>query len=102
MHLGVARDDEVDRRIGQRRRLLRDARDAHARGQVEIAHVGLDLALDRREQAGLAAAVAADHADARAGMQREVDVGQQQAFAAPQGEFLKAIMGSIGLAERVL
>ena len=41
-----------------------------ARGQIEIALVGLDLALDRREQAGLAAAVATDHADARAGVQR--------------------------------
>ena len=57
---------------------------------------GLDLALDRREQARLAAAVAADHADARAGVQREVDVGQQQAFAAPKGEVPERDHGSTG------
>jgi hypothetical protein len=99
---GVAGDDEIDRGIRQRRRFLRDACDAQARRQIEIALVGLDLALDRREQARLAAAVAADHTDARAVVQREVDIGQQQAFAAPQGEIPEGNHGSTGLAGRVL
>jgi hypothetical protein len=55
-------------------------------GQVEVAAIGLELAHQRGEQAGLAAAIAPDHADAPAGVQGQVDIGQQQAFAAAQGE----------------
>ena len=83
---GVAAEHELDRGIGQRRRFLRDAGDAHAAGQVEVALVGFHLAEDRGEQARLAATVAAHHAHAPAGVQGQVDVGQQQALAPAQGE----------------
>jgi hypothetical protein len=53
---------------------------------VDIAAIRLQLAGDRREQAGLAAAIAPDHADALAIVQGHVDLGQQQAFAAPERE----------------
>ena len=84
--LRVPAEHELDRGIGQRRRFLRDAGDAHAAGQVDVALVGFDLAEDGREQARLAAAVAPDHAHAPAGVQGQVDVGQQEAFAATKGE----------------
>ena len=86
MQLAIAREHEVQRRIRQVRGFLRHAGDARLARQVQIAAVGLDLAQQGREQGGFAGAVAADHADAVAGVQRQVDIGQQQAFAAPQGE----------------
>jgi hypothetical protein len=52
----------------------------------------LDLAEDRREQAGLAATVAADHAHAPTGVQGNIDLGQQQALAAPSAKLRKEIM----------
>src|SRR5690606_30567873 len=51
--------------------------------------VGLDLAAHGGEQRGLAGAVAADHAHPPAGVQGQVDVGQEQAFAAAEGEIAK-------------
>jgi hypothetical protein len=48
-----------------------------------------DLAEDRREQAGLAATVAADHTHAPTGMQGNIDLGQQQALATPEREVAK-------------
>ena len=90
----MTRRERFHRGIRKRWRFLRDARDAHARRKIEIAMIRLDLALNRREQARLAATVAADHAHPRARVQREVDVGQQQAFAAPQGEIPERNHGS--------
>ncbi len=86
VHHHVTRQHEVDGGIGQRWHLLRDAGDAHAVGQVQVAAIGFDLVAERGEQRGLAGAVAADHAHPPPGLQGEVDVGQQQAFAPAQGE----------------
>jgi hypothetical protein len=92
--LGVAAEHELDRGVGQRGRFLRDAGDPDATRQIDVALVGFHLAQDRGEQAGLAAAVAPDHAHAPAGVQGQVDVGQQQAFAAAQGEIAEGEHGS--------
>ena len=86
VHFAVARYHEIDRRIGQRGRFLRHAGDAQRLGQVDVTLVGFDFAHDGGKQARLATAVAADDADLGARMQGDVDVGQQQAFAAAQGE----------------
>jgi len=94
VHHRVAAEHEVDRRIGQRRHLLGDARHAHPGRQVEVAQVGFHLAAYGGEQGRLARAVAADHAHAPAGMQGEVDVGQQQALAAPEREILEGDHGA--------
>src|SRR3546814_17890246 len=90
----VAADHEVDRGIGQRRHLLRDAGDAHAIGHVDVAAVGLDLAAQGGEQARLVGSVASDHAHAPTGVQGEVAVGQQQELAAPQGVILAGDHGA--------
>ena len=82
----VAAQHELDRRVGQRGGLLRHAGDAHPVGHVDVAAIGLDLAPDSREQAGLAGAVAADHAHAPARVQGQVDIGQEQALAPAEGE----------------
>src|SRR3546814_2840540 len=50
------------------------------------ARITLQRALQRGEQAGLAAAVAADHAQPPAALDHQVDVGKQQPAAAAQGE----------------
>ena len=96
MHGSVAAEHEVERGVGQRRRFLRHACDARLAGQVEIALVGLHVAHQHGEQRGFAGAVAADHADAPAGMQGQVDVGQQQALAAAQGEIAEGNHGDAG------
>ena len=89
MHLGIAGDDEIDGGIRQRGRFLGNAGNAQLRRFFQITGIRLDLAKDGGKQTGLAAAVAADHADAPTGMQGDVDPGQEQAFAAPQGEIAK-------------
>ena len=86
VHGGVAGQHEIDGRIRQVRGFLGDAGDARLARQVDVAAVGLDIAHQGGEQAGFAGAVAADHADAVTRVQGQVDIGQQQAFAAAQGE----------------
>ncbi|MNT62659.1 hypothetical protein D3C72_2004000 [compost metagenome] len=88
-NLDVTAQHEAQRRVRQRRGFLGDAGDADLAGQVDVTLVGLQLALHRREQAGLASAVAADHAYPVTGMQSQVDIGQQQPLAAAQGEITK-------------
>ena len=53
----------------ERRRLLRDVRDAPVRRQLDLALVGVQLAAQQREQARLARAVGADQPDAFAGIE---------------------------------
>ncbi|KAG1387593.1 hypothetical protein G6F59_016331 [Rhizopus arrhizus] len=88
-HLDIAAQHEAQRRVGQRRGFLGHAGDAHLAGQVDVALVRLQLALHRREQAGLASTVAADHTHPVTGVQGQVDIGQQQPLAAAQGEITK-------------
>jgi len=88
-HLGVALQHELQRRVGQRRGFLGHAGDADLAGQVDIALVGLQLALHGGKQAGLAGTVAADHANAVPRVQGQVDIGQQQPLATAQGEVTK-------------
>ena len=83
---GVTGQHEVQRGIRQMRGFLRHAGDARLARQVDVAAVGLHIAHQGSEQAGLAGAIAADHAHAVAGMKGQVDIGQQQAFAPAQGE----------------
>ena len=102
-HLGhdvVAAKHEVDGRVRQRRGFLGDAGDADPVGHVDVAKVGLDLAAHRREQAGLAGPVAADHAHPPAGVQGQVDIGQQQALTPAQGEVSEGDHGARILPER--
>ena len=73
MHLGIAGDDEVDRRIRQGWGFLGDAGDAQLRRFLQIARICLDLTENGSEQTGLATAVATDHADAPARVQGDID-----------------------------
>ena len=74
VHFGVAGQHVVDGRVGQRGGFLRHPGDARLAGQVDVALVGFDLAQDGGEQAGLAAAIAADNAHPPAGVQGQVDL----------------------------
>src|SRR5690606_11062835 len=69
-------------------------------GHVDVAVNGLHLAADRGEQARLGGAVAPDHAHPPAGVQGQVDVGQQQAVAPAQGEIVEGDHGARILPER--
>ncbi len=86
MQLAIARHHEIERGIGQVRGFLRDTGDARLARQIQVALVGFDIAQQRGEQGRLAGAVAADHAHAIPGVQSQVHIGQQQAFATPEGE----------------
>jgi hypothetical protein len=68
----VAVEHELERGLRQRRRLLADGGDAPLRGHQAVAGLGVQLAAQQREQARLAAAVGADHADAPAVVQLQV------------------------------
>ena len=86
VHGFVAGQHEVDGRVRQVRGFLRHRGDARLRREIEVTLVGLDLAHQRGEQGRLAGAIAADHADPPPGMQGQVDIGQEKAFAPAQGE----------------
>ncbi|MNV34081.1 hypothetical protein D3C71_1254850 [compost metagenome] len=88
-HFGVPFQHELQGGVGQRRGFLGHAGNADLAGQVDVALVGLQLALHGGKQAGLAGTVAADHADAVPRVQGQVDVGQQQPLATAQGEVTK-------------
>src|SRR5690606_2442579 len=77
--LRVAVEDIVDRGPRRRRRLLLDGRDRKIARQRDVAFVRRKLAEQHREQARLAAAVAADDADAPAGMDGEREALEQDA-----------------------
>ena len=88
-------------RIGQGavlalRHVLRDRRAHPVAGNDEGAGIRRQAAGERGEQRGLASAVAPDHAHARARVQGQVDVGQQQAFAAPEREVAEGDHGGVG------
>jgi hypothetical protein len=85
-HFRIAGDDKIDGRIRQRGGFLRHAGDADPAGNIDVALVRLQLTLDRRKQAALAAAIATDHADAATRVQGQIDTGQQQVLATPQGK----------------
>ena len=85
-HRGIAADHEIERSVGQRRGFLRHRGDAQACRKVELADVRLQLAQERSEQAGLAAAVASDHAHPPAGVQGQVHLRKQQARTTAQRE----------------
>src|SRR5688500_9104983 len=82
----IAIDHVLDRGAVEGRGFLRNVRDAPVRGQLGIALVGVQLAAQQREQAGLARAVGADQAGTVAGMQGEVGTFEQRLGAAPEGE----------------
>ena len=82
----VAVDRVFDRRPLERRRLLRDVRDAPVRREIDVALVGVQLAAQQREQARFARAVGADQADALAGVEGDVGAFEQRLGAAPQGD----------------
>ena len=79
----------IDGGVRQRGRLLRHRGNPQARGDIQRAGVGFNGTQDRRKQAGLAAAVAAGHANLPAIVQGGLDTGQQQMPAAAQREVVK-------------
>ncbi|CFP46848.1 Uncharacterised protein [Bordetella pertussis] len=84
--VGVAVDDEFARRLRVGGNLLLHAGDAPARGQVQVAGVGVQRAGQQREQRRFARAVLADDADAFAGMHNEIGAVEQHFGAAAQGQ----------------
>src|SRR5258708_35523371 len=65
-------------------------RDAQVGRQLDIALVGVQLALQQREQAGLARAVGADQPDALAGIEEKVSALEQRLRAARERDLGKA------------
>src|SRR5690606_11238664 len=82
--LRVAVEDVLDRGPRRRRRLLLDGGDREIPRQRDVAFIRRELTEQHREQARLAAAVAADDADPPAGMNGERKILEQHARAAPQ------------------
>ena len=64
--LGIGLEHDFDQRLGTGRCFLRQAPEGVARGPRDLAGLGVEVAGDDVEQGGLAGAVAADQADARA------------------------------------
>ncbi len=85
----VAAHHIVDGRVRQRGGFLRHRGQAQPAGHVQLAGIAFQLPLQRGEQAGLAAAIAADHAQPPAALDDQVDVREQQPAAAAQGEVAK-------------
>ena len=77
----------------ERRRLLRDVRDAPLLREIDVALVGVQLVAQQREQARLARAVRADQADAVAGVERDVGAFEQRLGAAAEGDLGEADHG---------
>jgi hypothetical protein len=75
---GVAVEHELERGIGQRRRVLGDVGQHPAGRAFEVAAVGMQLAAQQAEEGGLAAAVGAGEADLPAGMQLQRGAGDQR------------------------
>ena len=74
---GVALQDGVEQGGGAGRGFLRDGGEAGAGGQADVAAIQRHVAGDGAQQRGLARAVAADQADAAAGVDRQVGAVQQ-------------------------
>jgi hypothetical protein len=86
---GVAGDDEVGRGFARLRHVLRDLRHAPLRRHGKVAFVLVQGAVQEREQAGLAGAVAADEADLFTGIDRHRGTVEQDLGATPQAEILE-------------
>ena len=84
----IGRQHEIDERRRPARRLLLDAPQPRAAGQRNGPAFGRDLAADQPEQRGLARAVAADEARARARGEKNPGVIEQQAVAEPVSEIV--------------
>jgi len=85
----VAVDDEVGRGLARLRHVLRHLRHAPLRRHGKVALVFVQGAVDEREQAGLAGAVAPDQADLFAWIDRHRRVVEQDLGATPQAEILE-------------
>ena len=88
--LDVAVEHVLDGRQRGRRRLLRHVRHHPGRRHRGITSVGDKFAAQQREQAGLAAAVGADHADLLPGMHRQRRAFEQPSRATRQGQIRDA------------
>ncbi|MNM56391.1 hypothetical protein D3C81_675600 [compost metagenome] len=88
-HFVVTAEHVVDGAVRQGRGFLGNVGNADLARQRHIALVGFQLTAHGGEQAGFACTVTAHHAHAVAGMQGEVDIGQQQALAPAKGEITK-------------
>ena len=93
--LGIGGEHDFDQRLRAARRFLRDAADAPAPRQADIAALGAEIAGDDLEQGGLAGAVAADEADARAVGDGGTGMVEQQAFAEAIGDVVDRQHGAI-------
>ena len=93
--LGIGGEHDLDQRLRAAWRLLRDAADAPAPGQADIAALGAEIAGDDLEQRGLAGAVAADEADARAVRDGGAGMVEQQAFAEAVGDVVDRQHGAL-------
>ena len=85
----VAIERVLERRRRQRGRFLRDEGNGPPDGDFTVAEVCMQLAAQKREQAGLSAAIRADEADAPAWVDLERGVFDQAAGAAGEGEVAK-------------
>ena len=83
---GVALQHGVEQGGGAGRGFLRDGREAGARGQADVAAVERHVAGDGAQQRGFAGAVAADQADAAAGIDGQVGGVEQRAAAEADGD----------------
>jgi len=95
--LFVATEHVVDGGIRQRRGFLRHRGQPQLGRDIQLARIAVQLALQRGEQAGLAAAVAADHAQTPAALNDQINIGKQQAGAAAQGKVSKSNHGVAGV-----
>jgi hypothetical protein len=86
----IAIDRVLHRGSLQRRGFLRDVGDAPVPGQVDVALVGVQLVAQQREETRLARAVGADQPGVLAGVERQVDLLEQQLGAAPQADLREA------------
>ena len=92
----VTVDHELDGFALEHRDFLGDVRDDPGRGDRAVAGIGLELTAQQREEAGLAAAVGADDADALARMHGEVGPFEQALGTAQQGQLGDADHRDIG------
>jgi hypothetical protein len=74
----------------ERRGFLRNVGDAPVLRQLDVALVGVQLVAQQREETRLARAVGADQSGVLAGVERQVDLLEQQLGAAPQADLRKA------------
>jgi hypothetical protein len=86
---GIAADHEIGRRLAGLRHVLRHLRHAPLPGQREVAAILVQGAVEQGEQGRLAGAVAADQADALAGIEGDVGTVEQDFGAPAQDDVLQ-------------